>query len=208
MQKTLAFFGAFNPPTCAHLRLAEAAMRAAGALGVVFVPSKAAYITETQKKDFAYGDARRIRMLEAAAAARPWMRVSPVDILSPRQPYTYDSLCRLRQEGLIPSLLVGSDQLKAMEGSWRRPREIAAEFGIVCVLRGGDSRDGLLFSSAFLRGMERGLLFVDMPADVRHVSSSEIRRQLTRGRTEEARRGVPPEVYPLLFPLHEKEMEK
>ena len=44
----LAFFGAFNPPTRAHLELAQFAMKKTGAEKVVFVPSKETYISGEQ----------------------------------------------------------------------------------------------------------------------------------------------------------------
>ena len=75
MEKALAFFGAFNPPTAAHLRLAEHAMRQAGREVTVFVPSQTVYIRDAQGKDYAFPDEARLRMLRAAAAVRPWMRV-------------------------------------------------------------------------------------------------------------------------------------
>ena len=42
MKRVLAFFGAFNPPTTAHLELADFARKATGREGVIFVPSQAA----------------------------------------------------------------------------------------------------------------------------------------------------------------------
>ena len=48
----LAFFGAFNPPTVAHLELARFALEALGAEQVIFVPSKSMYIRGKQGKDF------------------------------------------------------------------------------------------------------------------------------------------------------------
>ena len=51
MKKALAFFGAFNPPTTAHLELARYALEQTGRESVVFVPSRSAYIREEQGKD-------------------------------------------------------------------------------------------------------------------------------------------------------------
>ena len=64
MKRTLAFFGAFNPPTKAHIDLAEFAMNVTGRDDVIFVPSKMEYIRYEQKKDFAFSDASRIEMLK------------------------------------------------------------------------------------------------------------------------------------------------
>ena len=99
MKRVLAFFGAFNPPTVAHVELARFAMEQTGREGVVFVPSKSVYIRGEQGKDFAYGEAERLEMLRRAVASRPWMAVSDIEFHEKAQPRTYDSLCRLRDQG-------------------------------------------------------------------------------------------------------------
>ena len=49
MKKNLAFFGAFNPPTLAHLDLAKFALDETGGEMAIFVPSKEAYIPWRRK---------------------------------------------------------------------------------------------------------------------------------------------------------------
>ena len=111
MTRALAFFGAFNPPTVAHVELACFAMEATGREGVVFVPSKSVYIRDEQGKDFAYSDWQRLEMLRRAAASRPWMAVTDWELKAEVQPRTYETLCHLRDEGYAPTLLIGSDKL-------------------------------------------------------------------------------------------------
>ena len=80
MKKALAFFGAFNPPTTAHLELARYALEQTGRETVVFVPSRSAYIREEQGKDYAYSDRARLAMLRAAREKRPWMAVTDYEL--------------------------------------------------------------------------------------------------------------------------------
>ena len=80
MKKALAFFGAFNPPTTAHLELARYALEQTGRETVVFVPSRSAYIREEQGKDYAYSDRARLAMLRAAREKRPWMAVTEYEL--------------------------------------------------------------------------------------------------------------------------------
>ena len=82
MKKVLAFFGAFNPPTNAHINLAEFAMKATERDEVIFVPSKGRYIADEQKKDYAFADAVRVEMLNDVKIDRPWMTVCDYDITS------------------------------------------------------------------------------------------------------------------------------
>ena len=138
MKKALAFFGAFNPPTTAHIELAHYAMVQTGRETVVFVPSRSAYIREEQGKDYAYSDRARLAMLRAAREKRPWMAVTDYELTLDHQPRSYETLCRLKEEGYEAALLMGSDKLTELETGWKYVREIAEEFGIVCMERAGD----------------------------------------------------------------------
>ena len=71
MKRVLAFFGAFNPPTVAHIELARFAMERTGRDGVVFVPSKSVYIRGEQGKDaHAKHDAKAHKEHTVAAKVR------------------------------------------------------------------------------------------------------------------------------------------
>ena len=115
MKKALAFFGAFNPPTTAHLELARYALEQTGRETVVFVPSRSAYIREEQGKDYAYSDRARLAMLRAAREKRPWMAVTDYELTLDHQPRSYETLCRLKEEGYDAALLMGSDKLTELK---------------------------------------------------------------------------------------------
>lgn len=192
----LAFFGAFNPPTVAHIDLAEFAMEKTGARQVIFVPSKAAYIRDDQGKDFAYSDIERLDMLQRAAKSRPWMAVSDWDIAQQRQPRTYDTLCHFRENGLSPALLMGSDKMAELETGWLHVEEIAREFGIVCLARGSDACARMIEESDFLRPLSPFITVLETPPDNRNISSSAVRQCVSEIQRleEQLRRMVPEEI--------------
>ena len=200
MKRVLAFFGAFNPPTVAHVQLARFAMERTGREGVVFVPSKSVYIRDEQGKDFAYGEAERLEMLRRAAAGRPWMAVSDVELRAEAQPRTYETLCRLRDEGYEPSLLLGSDKLPELEHGWRHVEDIAREFGFVCMTRGSDTCREMIASDPYLAGLSSHICVVETPEALRGVSSTEVRRKLSRIRAlrREVAGLVPEEILEML----------
>ena len=200
MTRALAFFGAFNPPTVAHVELARFALEQTGREAVVFVPSKSAYIAGEQGKDFAYGDDARLRMLRAIAATRPWMAVTDVELCAPEQPRTYDTLCRLRDMGWDAALLLGSDKLPELEHGWLHVEQIAREFGFVCLTRGRDAVDRMLREDAYLRGLSPHIRVLETPAALRDVSSTEVRHRIAQMREIQRtlERLVPEEVLPLL----------
>ena len=179
VMKALAFFGAFNPPTVAHIQLAEFALRQTGGRErVIFVPSKAAYIKDEQGKDFAYTDGQRLSMLQKAAEARPWMAVTGWEMEQPRQPRTYETLCHLRAEGIQAALLLGSDKLPELEHGWLHVEEIAREFGIVCLSRGGDECARMIQENDFLRSLAPYITVLDTPEATKGVSSTAVRRRV------------------------------
>ena len=194
MKKVLAFFGAFNPPTVAHLELADFARKATGREGVIFVPSRAAYIRGFQQKDAAYSDAQRLEMLETLAATRPWMRVTDWELRQETQPRSYITLCRLREEGYEPSLLIGSDNLKALP-QWKYVPEMAREFGIVCLERGQDSCREIIENDPFLKSLAGYIELPETPDTWRDISSTAVRsRNREAGDKKTRLREVPPEI--------------
>jgi len=196
----LAFFGAFNPPTKAHLELGEYAMKETGAEQVIYVPSQMTYIRDEQGKDFAYSNAQRLAMLRKAAARRPWMAVTDWEMRQERQPRTYETLCHLREEGQPVRLLLGSDKLPELEHGWRHPEKIVKEFGIVCLTRGGDDCEGMIRRDPYLRAMADGIQVLKTPERTSGISSTEVRRRVREIRRLEKELGemVPPEIREML----------
>ena len=196
----LAFFGAFNPPTIAHLSLAGFAAERTGAERVIFVPSRAAYIRGDQGKDFAYTDGERLRMLRAAAANRAWMEVCDWEMRQDHQPRTYETLCHFREEGRRPGLLMGSDKLAELETGWLHVEEIAKEFGVVCLTRGEDECREMIQNSDFLRKLAPWIRVLETPAETRNISSTAVRREVAKLREaeEKIRAMIPGEIYEML----------
>jgi len=196
----LAFFGAFNPPTTAHLDLARFAMEKTEAEQVIFVPSRAVYICRDQGKDFAYQDEERLAMLRKAAESRPWMTVTDWEMKQERQPRTYETLCHLREEGRGATLLMGSDKLPELEKGWLHVEEIVREFGIVCLTRGRDECRRMLREDPYLNRLSDGIRVLETPEDTRGISSTEVRRRIREiRRLEEELAGmIPPEIRPML----------
>lgn len=201
MRKMLAFFGAFNPPTRAHLELAKFALEKTGRAGVLFVPSKSVYIREEQGKDFAFGDEERLEMLRVAAAERPWMQVTDCEIRQERQKRTYDTLCHLREEGIDASLLLGSDKLPELERGWYNVSGIAKEMGIVCLSRGADDCRAMIENDPFLSSLSPYIRVLETPPQFKSVSSTAVRARLRamRALQNEISDMVPAEICSLLM---------
>lgn len=176
MIRALAVGGAFNPPTKAHLDLAEYAMKAVGAERTVFIPSKMTYVVHDQKKNFSFTDQERLLMLEKAAFNRPWMDVCPYEIEAETQPRTYETLCRLREDGYELKLLFGSDKLPELEHGWMYVDKICREFGIVCLSRGSDSASSIIRDNPYLSARREYITCLRTPDEYRNISSTGARK--------------------------------
>lgn len=201
MKKVLAFFGAFNPPTKAHIDLAKLAMEQTGRDKVVFVPSKSTYILNDQKKSFAFSDEERTDMLYEIRRSNSWMDFITHDMISEKQPRSYETLQWLRDTyDFQPSLLVGGDQFARMEHEWKHVPEIAKEFGIVCIPRYlFHHTEELLKNVPFYQKIAPYVTLVKVPYEYEYnpISSSRARAYLrvVQEGLKDLRDAVPSEVY-------------
>lgn len=201
MTKVLCFFGAFNPPTKAHIELAKLAMQKTGAREVCFVPSRSSYILNEQKKDFCFSESERMDMLLIVCNENKKFFFNGHDIYSEEQPRTYVTLKYLERmwkpQGCIPVLLVGADQFSSMEEKWKNVPEIAKEFGIVVLTRRAFSIDAILQSSDFYREIAPYVTIVEAPASYRWISSTYVREQIKRiqNAQQELSKNLSPEIY-------------
>ena len=201
MIRALLFGGAFNPPTIAHIQLAEYAMRTLGFEKVIFVPTKNSYISDTQGKEYVFSDADRLMMLDRIAADNPWMEVSRYEIEAETQPRTYQTLCHYRDLGYQASLLFGSDKLPELETVWRHVEDICREFGIVCMKRSTDHPEELLESDPYLSGIKQWITILETPDETKGVSSTKIRRLLAEMQEEYAslKEQLPKELHTVIL---------
>ncbi|MEE8807619.1 MAG: nicotinate (nicotinamide) nucleotide adenylyltransferase [Lactimicrobium sp.] len=172
----LAFFGAFNPPTIAHINLAKEALDQCGLEKVIFVPSQDSYVREVQKKSFSFSNKQRLDMLHAIAKNRQWMLVDEEELLLDYQPRTYDTLCSLEKQGYHAHLLMGSDKLKELQTGWKHVEEIVHQFGIVCMSRSQDDAAKLIQSDPYLASLADGIQVVTVNTKYRDISSSKARQ--------------------------------
>ena len=194
MKKALVFGGAFNPPTNAHINLAEFALKQTGYDQVIFVPSKMTYIRNDQKKNFSFGDDTRLKMLEKIAEKRTWMIVSDHEIRSVQQPRTYLTLQYLKEQGYACSLLFGSDKLPELQTGWLHVEEICHEFGIYCMARYEDNCEGMIAEDPYLGSLKSYIHVIHTPQTYRNISSTEVRELYLEKKFTEIDSLVPEEL--------------
>jgi nicotinate (nicotinamide) nucleotide adenylyltransferase len=189
IKNKIAFYGAFNPPTWAHVHIAQNVQRQLSNTGnvveIVFVPSRADYILKEQHKNLAFESYDRAVMLMRLCGVMKNMHVSIIDIAADHQPRTYESLCMLRNRGENCSLLIGADQLLTFETSWKNPDKILEEFGLVCVSRGDVNAHEIIEKSPLLQAHIDNIAVVDVLEKIKDISSTKIREILMRKTIDE-----------------------
>lgn len=177
--RALFFGGAFNPPSIAHIELADYVRRKLHFDKVIFMPSKKTYIKNDEGKDFVFEDDVRLEMLRKIASDREWMEVSDYELSLSEQPRTYHSLCYLKEQtGYELQLLMGSDWLPNLETGWKYIPEIVSEFGIVVMSRNEDNVVDMIAKNDYLKTLH--LTVVETPNEFRDVSSTKIRQKFLR----------------------------
>ena len=175
MIEALAIGGAFNPPTKAHIELAEYAMHSLGLDAVVFIPSKMSYVIGEQGKNFSFTDEERYEMLQRIATSRRWMHICPYELECADQPRSYDTLCYLRENGCHARLLFGSDKLTELEHGWRHVEDICREFGIVCMTRSHDDIEKTIAEDPYLHSLSTYITPIAAPEKYQDISSTKVR---------------------------------
>ena len=184
MTTALLFGGAFNPPTNAHIELADFARRKLGVEKVVFMPTKSVYVENEEGKDFCFSEQKRLEMLLDISKSRPWMEVSSYEIDSASQPRTYFTLKELKRKGYEVKLLIGSDWLKRLQTGWKYVKEICEEFGIVVLNREGDDLKKIIEADPYLSSLMPYLTLLQAPTAYQKTSSSKVRSGIMKGALE------------------------
>ena len=166
MIKALMFGGAFNPPTIAHIQLAEYA----------------------KKMTKSYG------MLQKIASTRDWMLVSDFEIKAETQPRTYMTLLHLKEEGYACKLLFGSDKLKELKTGWKYMEEITEQFGIVCMKRSNADFQSIIDNNSYVKSISPYIDMIDTPDDFQMISSSIVRHLFNEEKYAEIDPLIPEEL--------------
>ncbi len=198
MEEVLLFGGAFNPVTIAHIQTAKFAMDSLHLKKVIFMPSKSHYILQDEKKDFSFSESSRLEMLQKVAKNNSWMVVSSYELEQKEQSRTYFTLKHLESIGYKARLLFGSDWLSNLKTKWKYVDEIGNEFSFVVLKRNNDSLEEIFESDSYLKERRKYFTFINCPDTYQSISSSQVRHLLKEGRSEEAKKYIPKEVYSYL----------
>lgn len=166
-ERIALFGGSFDPPHCAHLAIARAAVEHCGLEQIVFVPCQESPL---KGRPALASGADRLAMLRLATDGLPWAAVSDWELSRPGPSYSWQTAEHFAALHPCAELhwLMGADQWASLE-RWARPDILRERLTFIVFARDGvrpACRDG--WRSVFLPGEFPG-------------SSTEARRLLAAG---------------------------
>jgi len=178
MKQAGLFGGSFNPIHFGHLHLAESVWRQLGLDHVLLMPAGEA--PHKSCAEYAAG-IHRAEMCRLAAAERPWLRVSDLEIRKPGKSYTVDTLRILceQQPDTAWTLMLGSDMLLSFD-RWRSWQEIMRIARICAVSREKNDREMLCAAADRLMRQVPGAEITVLNVPAFPLSSTQIRENLRK----------------------------
>ena len=171
--------GTFDPPHLAHLVLAAAARASLRLDRVLLVPAGEPWRKAGRKVS---PPEARLRLVEAAASALPWIEVSAIEVERPGPSYAVETFEALAAAGPDAAwwFLLGEDALADLP-RWRDPRRLIglARFGLARRGAGGGVPPEAAAAYEALPGLRERVDPVPMPRLA--ISASGLRERVRRG---------------------------
>jgi nicotinate-nucleotide adenylyltransferase len=166
--------GSFDPVHCAHVELAELALRHLALDEVRWIPVGQPW----QKARQLAAPEHRLAMVEAATAHEPRFTVDPIELRRQGPSYTLDTVRALQSRSTQPAqwfLIIGQDQF-ANFPTWQGWHELLQVLTLAVACRGHD----LPAAPQAMQGLNYRV--VELPLPPLDVSSTDIRTRLGRGK--------------------------
>lgn len=170
--------GTFDPVHRGHIMMAEEAREALALAGVWLVPAGQP-MSKTGQCVTSAED--RLAMVRLAAAGRPWLKVSTMEIERPGPSYTVDTIAALRtQYGHADEIyfILGWDSLEQLP-TWHEPARLISLCRLAAVPRPGHPRPDMRAMEEAIPGISGKVTFLDRPCV--DISASVIRDMVGRG---------------------------
>lgn len=168
----IIFGGTFDPPSNAHISIAQAAKKAVNADAVYFVPVGDHYI----KRNKTSSD-HRAAMVSIALTDEKDMFCELYEINADRRLRTIETLRYFAKEFNTVYLLIGSDKAKQLD-HWYQPNELIEEFKLILAIRGNDDLKQIVKSVCCLQGHEDRLIQIE--TKYKDISSTCIRNAIAK----------------------------
>lgn len=183
MMKIVVMGGSFNPPTIAHLRLLQNAIRAIGADKGIFVPSSDRYVRNKMKKigreNQTLPEGLRCQMLEAMAQTDPRLEVDDREFYYTEKKCTYDTMLAIQADRPHDTLyfLAGNDKLSVIP-RWHEITPFLDQYCIIVCRRDDEDPEETIAANDFLRARRHHLMVIEAPEGINGISATALREAI------------------------------
>ena len=170
--------GTFDPIHNGHLIVAEEVRIRLGLAEILFVPAGLPWLKTNRAISAAE---HRMQMVRLAIAAKPYFRISAVEIERTGPSYTVDTIAELQSQlgaGDKLFFILGWDNLAELP-RWHEPSRLITMCYLVAVPRPGYPQPDLDSLEAIIPGLTQRVILLDKPEI--DISASEIRERVARG---------------------------
>ena len=176
--KTGILGGTFDPIHNGHLAVAEEARTYLNLTEVLFVPAGQPWM----KSDRPISPAvHRVEMLRLALQAKPYFKLSTIEVERQGLSYSVDTLAKLKAQSVAASdfyFIIGWDSLAHIM-LWKDPLKLIQLCFLVAVPRPGYDRPEIKKLGKEIPGITRKVIFMDKPRV--GISATDIRDKVAQG---------------------------
>ncbi len=188
-QRIVVMGGSFNPPTIAHLRLMETAMKAVGARKGIFLPVGEAYLKRKMRKSedrIRLSAQMRMDMLRAMCGERAELLISDLEIRNPLS-YTRQSMGTLQEEYPSAELyfIAGADKFPMLK-SMASGDDFLERFHVILFAREGVDAKELVRRDEKLSLFSASFVHTKQPEGVEGISSTAVRKLIANWEAEKS----------------------
>ena len=173
--------GSFDPIHVGHIAIANEARDALQLARVLFLPSG----KPPHKAHLGAAPLQRLEMTRLAVQDLPWAQASDVEVCREGTIYTVDTLQILSAQHPEAEFyyIIGADTLLDLP-NWRNTQKVCTLCRFICLHRPGVADEAVSQAMRDLRAQYGAQVYL-VPASGPDVSSTEIRRRVSAGRSTE-----------------------
>lgn len=201
MERTIIIIGgSFNPPTNAHMMLAQITKKQTNADFVLFVPAKISYMMEWKKYQNSNILSDDIRMQALESLENEWLKIERCELDGNVSGTSYDTLNYIKNKYQTQRVYfaIGSDKLDEIP-RWYNSEELLKENKFIVIQRNNDDIQQIIKESAFLKSHNESFIICDEADDsTQQISSTKAREAMEKRDYDEIRKIVPDSVYQII----------
>lgn len=183
-EKAILIFGAFNPPTIAHIKMGECLHRYYSDAYIVYVPSRDEYITGWKGQCKPIPFSKRFALLSGCLKDMNINSIiSSAEDTVVTTGKTYDVVNYFKKKFNKVYICIGEDKLDEIE-YWYKSKALIKENEFIVFQRCGHYKGDPKFDN---------IRFIDL--DLSDISSTEVREYYLKGQLDKVKDYVPEYVY-------------